>query len=360
MQHKKILSILTAAAAAVCCALPFNQKNISSGGVMKASAASVLEEYREWSQLDSRWGNTPMGGTTIRRSGCLITSLAIMAVNSGSIDEAAMKNLGISSIEEFDPGVLANAYTKVGGFSSGGAIQSWGTIHTIIPEITWGTDTYFKSTEKNKVAKELRGLMDEGWHIIARVNNGGFHWVYIESVGDDDSITMCDPALDTHDLYEGYSGGLQGEYWAVKGTNPPGTFELPPAVGEYFVADSEPVEIYSEMGEGTLQTVLNKGNVVNISEITDNYGFVESDDFSGWVDISLLEKAEENIEVKGDLNGDRVVDKYDLSLLNVYLQQSEQLPDGISVLTSAQLEAADLNGDGVVDLNDTREYLMLI
>lgn len=455
MQHKKIIGILTAIVTAACC---------GSAGTVSAAAraveetsvssdsASVYSEYREWSQLDPRWGNTPMGGTTIRRSGCLITSLAIMAVHSGSIDSAAMKNLGISDIEQFNPSVLANAYTSVGGFSGGGAISSWGTIHTLIPNITWGKDAYLKNTSKKAAAAELTSLMDEGWHIIARVNNGGFHWVYIESVGEDGSITMCDPAMDTHDLYEGYPSGLQGEYWALKGTNAPnecdaapkyeaalgieitslpertvfncgeeldltgGTvtlsgvdpktgewtgepvpmdsenisvdasaydpntfgsydivvkadmgyasaetvFQVTVCDGEYFVSDDSPVAVYSEQGGGTMQFPLKKGNVVQIEEYSGHYGFIASEDVSGWIDMSQLEKTEAHVHVKGDINNDGVVDKYDLSLLNSYLQNREQLPDCISTLTASQLEAADLNGDGSVDLLDVREFLTTI
>lgn len=49
-----------------------------------------------------------------------------------------------------------------------------------------------------------------------------------------------------------------------------------------------------------------------------------------------------------------------MSLLNTYLQQKEELPNGVSTLTAVQLYSADLNGDGVVDLKDVREYLMII
>lgn len=455
MKQKKIIGILTAIVTAACCAAAETSSAvdivIGETSVSSDSSVSVYNEYREWSQLDPRWGNTPMGGTTIRRSGCLVTSLAIMAVHSGSIDSAAMANLGISDIEQFDPGVLANAYTSVGGFSGGGAISSWGTIHTLIPNITWGKDAYLQNTSKQAAAEELRSLMDEGWHIIARVNNGGFHWVYIESVGDDGSITMCDPALDTHDLYEGYSG-LQGEYWALKGTEAPhaagdkyeaalnieitslpdrtmfqcgeeldftgGTVTLSgvdPKTGEwsgepvpmtaknvsidisaydpdtcgsydivvradmgyaaaetsfevtvcnqpneYFVKEDSPADVYSEQGSGAVQFSLKKGSVVYIDEYNDGYGYIVSEEISGWVDMSQLEKTEDHVHMKGDLNNDGIVDKYDLSLLNSYLQNKEQLPDGITTLTVSQLDAADLNGDGVVDIADVREFLMII
>lgn len=388
MQKKKIIGIITSAAAAICCVLP--NTSIVKEETKTVSAAetfSIYDEYLDWSQLDSRWGATPMGGTTIRSSGCLLTSLAIMAVHSSSIDSKAMANMGITDIEQFNPGVLANAYTSVGGFSYGGAISSWGTITTLVPQIQFGKDAYFASTEKTAVAKELKSKMDEGWHIIARVNNGGYHWVYITGVGDDGSIIMCDPAKDTHDLYEGYSGGLQGEYWQLKGTNPvsvtpdipkeePVTTEPPtepPTIpqptepvmdeseaGEYYVTASDPTAVTADQGAGAVQTVLKSGNVINISGTIDGFGMVVSEDFSGWVDMALLQPTKGETNSRGDINGDGVVDKYDLALISAYLMQSAESPDGVSTLCSGELRAADINGDGEVNNADLEVYLAAI
>ncbi len=459
MQHKKLFGLfaafLTAAYCSVPAAMAVEETEELPSIVTEISTNSIYDEYRDWSQMDSRWSATPMGGTTIRKSGCLLTSLAIMAVHSGSIDSTALDIMGITDIEQFNPGVLANAYTNANGFSYDGSIISWGTISTIIPNITFGADKYFQNTEKTAVAEELKALMADGWHIIARVNNGSFHWAYIESVGEDGSITMCDPAVDTHDLYEAYPNGLQGEYWMLKGTNPPtasaaekeeigipsemeiasmpdktvfqcgedldltggkiilrgndaekgdwtktvamtdsdvisvdvsaydagtaGTYEIIITAegtegelqasfevtvcyntGEYYVSSDEPAVIYSEQGEGEKVYPLKKGNVINISEIDGDFGYVAAADVSGWVDMKLLAKTEEHIHEKGDINNDGNVDKYDLSLLNTYLQQKETLPGGVSVLTAVQLYSADLNGDGMTDLSDVREYLMIV
>lgn len=460
MQCKKIMSLFAAVLTAAYCAVPsamavevVSEETAVTGEIAVAefSNVSVLEEYRDWSQMDPRWSETPMGGTTIRSSGCLLTSLAIMAVHSGSIDSTAMTNMGITSIEQFNPGVLANAYTNANGFSYDGAIASWGTINTIIPNITFGADRYFQNTEKSAVAEEINALMAEGWHIIARVNNGGYHWVYIESAGADGSITMCDPAFDTHNLYEAYPNGLQGEFWMLKGTNAPhasvednaplkveiasmpdrtifqfgeeldltggtvtvsgkdeekgswsqtvdmvtsdlitvdtsaydaltpGKYEIVitaeagddkaevsfeaevlQSIGEHYVSAEESAAVYSEQGKGEVVYNLRNGDVINIVKVVDGYGFVASIDISGWVDMKYLKKTEAHLHAKGDINNDGNVDKYDLSLLNSFLQQKEQLPNGISVLTAVQLYAADINGDGMTDLNDVREYLTIV
>lgn len=450
MKHKRIISFITALTAAFCCAVTSFAPSGKPVEKEATAAVSVYDEYREWSQLDSRWSSTPMGGYSVRSVGCLITSLAIMLVRSGSIDKTAMSNLGISSINSFNPGVLANAYTRYGGFTYGGAIASWLTIEKIVPNVKWGMDSYFKSTYKPSAAKEIKSLMDDGYHVIARVNNGGFHWVYIESVKSDGSIVMCDPARDTHDLYEAYPYGLQGEYWALKGSVAPnalnegsiameitkpdkiaykygepldfkggtvtisgvdpvagkwanktvpmtdngGTFKIdssmydPYTPGEYklkvtaeksyakvsryftvkvypeaceYVLDEDiEIDVTSKRGGGNVVAALKKGYVVDFSKCDLTYGCISNESFTGWVPHAFLVKAEQCEYAAGDINGDGIVDKYDLSLLNTYIQQSEILPEGIYTLTASQRKAADINGDGVIDNSDVFEYLLII
>lgn len=466
MQHRskrRVFSIITAFTAALCFSVQAIPTAETGGFSITANAAgeqaSIYDEYLSWSQLDTRWGSTPMGGSNIRSSGCLLTSLAIMAVHSDSIDDEAMKNLKISNIEEFNPGKLADAYSGVNGFTSGGAIASWGTIHQLVPQIEWGADKYFKSTDKKKVADELNSLMDEGWHIIARVNNGYFHWVYIREVDENGDIIMSDPAKEEESLYEAYPNGLQGEYWMIKGKKAPkecGTVReyepslevllTPPAKTEYvmgeeldlssssvtisgvdpktgewqngaeeisldsaeysvdlgdfdpettgtytitvnaekeyasasasfevtvsepvmengteyFLKDQENLPVYEFPEEGKIVSELNKGNVVFISEYSGKFGLISSESFTGWVDVEMLERVESLSRDIGDINGDGKVDKYDLALLNIYIQQNELLHDGVSTLSAAELKAADVNGDGTVNIDDVIEYLTII
>lgn len=216
----KLISTAAAAVTAVCAL---------TAAVPPANAGYLQDEYFSWSQMDERWSATPMGGTTIRSSGCLLTSLSIMIMDSGSLDEQAMKNLGIEKTEDFNPGVLANGYTSIGGFSGGGAINSWLDIQKLVPKVQFGADKNFISTEKDKVLAEINSLMAQGWYLIARVNTayGGWHWVYIRGIKDG-VLYMSDPANPNPDLYEVYPGGLQGEYWMLKGAEPPDMDFVPP------------------------------------------------------------------------------------------------------------------------------------
>lgn len=364
---KKIFSVISAFMMSLCFMIPTASSADCIPDDVSADFSedvSIYDEYLSWSQLDERWGDTPMGYSNIRSSGCLLTSLAIMAVHSDSIDDEAMANMGITDIEQFNPSVLADAYTSVNGFTSGGAIASWGTVHKLIPQIEWGNDSYFENTEKSAVADEIRSMNNEGWHIIARVvtSYGGWHWVYIQGVTDDDNIIMSDPAKEESDLYSAYPDGLQGEYWILKGKNPPsyssntnGSTENPE---EYFIQNSEPVTVYSESGNAS--AVLTAGSVVSISEYNGNLGLIESSDFTGWIDVSLLTETEKAEQMKGDINNDGKVDKYDVALLNTYLQQKELLPDGVSTLSASELSAADINGDGSVNSGDVIAYIRTI
>ncbi|MCR5708265.1 MAG: hypothetical protein K6G82_08325 [Ruminococcus sp.] len=249
--HEKIAKRLIGTAAAAVVAVS------TLTAALPSQAAYKQEEYLTWSQLDERWGATPMDSTTVRSSGCLITSLAIMIMDSGSLDDTAMKNLGIEKAEDFNPGVLAKGYTSIGGFGSGGYIKSWLDIQKLVPKVKWGYDQNLKSVEnkiekteldasgnevkklvpdKAKVAAEVQALLEQGWYIIARVNTayGGWHWVYIRGV-DGEDIYMSDPANLNPLLYEVYPDGLQGEYWALKGANSPETEYVPPEQFEPYV-----------------------------------------------------------------------------------------------------------------------------
>ena len=457
---KRLLGTATAVLTAVCAL---------TASLPQANAAYKQEEYLTWSQMDERWSETPMGTTTIRRSGCLVTSLAIMIVDSGSLDEAAMKNLKIEKAEDFNPGVLAEGYTSVDGFSEGGAIKSWLDIQKIVPSVKWGNDTNLKSVEskieitepdengeevtkqvvdKAKVAAEVQGLLSQGWYIIARVNTayGGWHWVYIRGV-DGEDIYMSDPANINPLLYEVYPDGLQGEYWALRGKNspeiefvPPEKFEphvdieiiTPPKtmyaygeqldlsacvvkrkgkdltgteweedpvplteaeniahsvcfnpeypgdyelsiwteteygfgetnikltisqpVGEYFLDSVQKTKVYSSELGGKPIMSLNSGEVVNVTECRGNLGHIEAQNFTGWADVSKMTRVTESAKhIKGDINGDGIIDKYDLAHLNMYIRRSASLTEGISLLTAIETEAADINSDNKVDEAD--------
>lgn len=333
--------------------------------------AGAAEDYHKWRQMDERWGNVDINGTTLARSGCLVTSLSIMLRHSDSIDAAALKNMNISNVDQFNPGVLANAYSARNGFNYYGGIASWGTISQIAPLVTFNRDAYLKSTSKADIAAEIKSMLDQGFHIILNVN--GHHWVYVEGVVNGE-VYMIDPASDNPLMFSEYQISGNNEYWALKCKNPPKytgaltttttttTVSTTAALNEYICTVEDTEMVYSsEDCTGTPVAELKNGYSVTIGKQSEDCGAVMMSDgtVTGWVKMKVLAPAPKNEDVKpGDINNDGKVDMYDLAVLNEWL--SESLPSGISSLSSSEVSAADINGDGVTDENDVLFYLMTI
>ena len=89
-----------------------------AGSVDPKNTAHAAEDYRTWSQKDDRWANTAMGGSTIRESGCYVTSIAMVAAASGARDT-----------DSFDPGVFARQLNNIGAFSWDGSLMYWASVN---------------------------------------------------------------------------------------------------------------------------------------------------------------------------------------------------------------------------------------
>ena len=414
---KRIISLLTA--------LLFFSVIIQLDPI-KSNRTSAAEDYHTWRQMDPRWGSISMNGTTVAKSGCLITALSMMARASDSLDEAALKNLGITSVDEFNPGVLAQAYNARNGFNYGGSIASWGTINKIIPQINFIKDAYLNSYTKESIAAEIKGMMNQGYHIILNAN---WHWVYIEGVVGND-IYMIDPASDTRLLYDEYQIYGGNEYWALTCKNPPAPFTPPstdttttdittseatdttttttsettmtttttekattskttttttaktttsktttttttaePDVpadmpeGEYYNPTLDGIGIYASADmSGEPIAFVRTNEVVYAAECKGKAGHISgSDGFAGWIDLSGMSPVkEEASRNRGDINSDGKTDMIDLGMLSEYLKSLEVIPDGVSIFTGCEKEAADINGDGKVNSGDVLVYLVLV
>lgn len=390
----------------------------------------AAEDYTKWKQADPRWSSNDMSGDTMGASGCLVTSIAMMAMHSGSIDSAAAKNMGISSPDKFNPGVLCDAYRNRNGFVHG-CIAYWRMIDDIVPAISFVRDSHLSSTSRSGIAQEVKAMLNSGLHVILNVN--GHHWVYVYAASDND-LYMMDPASKskTASVFDEYGVYGNNEYWALKGAKVPAksggilvdalkkkvtpkqtssatttkvtttaakttttttkatttkatttttttttttstTTSTTTATGtaiepvEYSYNGDTEMPVYDSVKEGTSDYSLNGGESFVIYAVYKDYGRIATSDGKGlgWVDINELTPANTDEtasaeHIKGDIDGNGVVDMYDLSLLNDYLKRKAELPDGISVLRSDELKAADINGDGAVDNNDVTEYLKLL
>ena len=350
--------------------------------------ADAADDFRLWRQNDIRWGNEPIGGSTVRQSGCYMTSIAMAAVASGARDT-----------EDFDPGVFARELNKINAFNQWGGLASWGSVNKVIAEVSiTSKNLNFTSADQSGKAAEIKKCLDEGNYVICNV---GGHWVYIDGVIGDD-VYMADPAKDEILMFEAYNNESIAFYQTLKGKEPYNGFtplydsaedetaeettaEVAAAVttttasalasvkvsasktgeavfstGEYCCTESRVLVFDEPDPKSTAGIVLVKGNVVNVVKVSGDFGEVRIDGKNGWVDFNSFCAASTKKLEAGDINDDGVSDEYDLAVINEYLSSIGVLPEGVSVLTSSEISAADINGDGVVDNTDVLMFLMLV
>ena len=163
--------------------------------------SKAAESYRSWRQMDSRWSGIMLGTesyASLGGSGCLVTSLAMLAVHTGLRNE-----------ESFNPGVFANQLKKADAFNRWGGISSWAKISQVIPEmsVVWAPEKYsyyWGTTDKNIKLNMLKSFMMEGYWPLVNVNT--HHWVMVEGIVGD-KVYMIDPATDNTDMF-GYYGNI--------------------------------------------------------------------------------------------------------------------------------------------------------
>ena len=184
-----------------------NTKNMLSA-VMVAVTAAVCsitmpgayaeDNDRSWSQLDPRWSSTLLGSqayTSIGSSGCLVTSLAMLAVHTGVKNE-----------NDFNPGIFADSLKSVNAFNQWGGLANWNAVTKVIPEmsIVWKPDMYsgyWGTNDKERKIAMLKQFMEDGYWPLVNVNT--HHWVVVERVTDD-TVYMLDPASDDTDMFAHY------------------------------------------------------------------------------------------------------------------------------------------------------------
>jgi hypothetical protein len=179
---------------------------VMAGVYRPSQTAKAAEDFRLWRQMDSRWGNTAIGGSNVRRSGCYITSIAMVAVASGARDTSS-----------FNPGVFAQQLNNIGAFNSSGGLSSWASVNKVVNEISIDSaNLSFKSSDRKGKAAEIKAALDKGSYVICNV---GGHWVYIDGVIGDD-VYMADPAKDDILMFDAYSNANITVYQLLKGKKP--------------------------------------------------------------------------------------------------------------------------------------------
>lgn len=140
--------------------------------------AEAAEDWRAWKQGDSRWGSIKLGdSSTMSGAGCLVTSVAKIMVQSGYV-----------SIDSFDVGTLikwlnANNTSSSPSFTSSGGLY-WAKPTQMVSGLKFVDHEYgikHGITGKSATCEaQLLNLVEEKYHIILKVNNGG-HYIAVDN-----------------------------------------------------------------------------------------------------------------------------------------------------------------------------------
>lgn len=163
-------------------------------------------ECLSWLQTDSRWSNKRLGksGETMGKSGCAVTSVAILTAYTESITDT-----------EYDPGYLCDYLSNNGGFDNNGNL-----LWNVAPAITHVGRGEFTGQSQKQIIDKIAKLMDDGYYVILDVKNGS-HYVAIIGIIDG-ILTMSDPAQnDITDVFEKYSASSCKYYHYFKGAKSP-------------------------------------------------------------------------------------------------------------------------------------------
>ncbi|HCG35574.1 MAG TPA: hypothetical protein DER23_04430, partial [Clostridiales bacterium] len=137
-------------------------------------------EYATWTQSDPRWGSMTLGTgkTTMAASGCVVTSLAMLAVHYGLQNETT-----------FNPGTLLQSFNTAEALTSGGSLY-WNMVDSVLPGIVYKGKADLTGTVANK-ASALNNYMAQGYAVLINVNRS--HWVALRYVSGD-IVSIFDPA----------------------------------------------------------------------------------------------------------------------------------------------------------------------
>ena len=155
--------------------------------IISFAANAEAEDYRAWTQYDSRWGNMKMGTSTLAAKGCLVSSIAKLIIQAGLRNQS-----------NFNIGTLNAWLNNNGGFS--GASLYWGKPAEYIDGFNFygfllGSGSHSSISYNDEIVEWAK----QGYHMAICVRNGG-HWVAVDEPRTVSSGTV-------YIMDSGYSGG---------------------------------------------------------------------------------------------------------------------------------------------------------
>lgn len=154
-----------------------------------------------WRQSDSRWGSTRLGAsTTMSKSGCAVTSLAIAISCSGvTINDAA----------NFNPGTFVNRLNNTGGFDDNLLIwKNNNAVKYYAPSFQFSTQQKVSGSASDKVKSVMQHVGNNKSILLYFKNeqHPGGHYVVLKSISGT-TFTVYDPSPGSVQTYN--AEGLQ-------------------------------------------------------------------------------------------------------------------------------------------------------
>lgn len=128
------------------------------------------EDYRGWSQVDSRWGSIRLGSSyyTVKSSGCLVTSVTKLLIQSGLRDA-----------DDFNVKTMTKWMNRHGGFTSGG-LFCWDKVSSYESKFKYcGTIMSYSYYSASSYNAKLLKWIKQGYHMVIAVKGAG-HWVAVD------------------------------------------------------------------------------------------------------------------------------------------------------------------------------------
>ncbi|MCI9279182.1 MAG: hypothetical protein HFJ02_00050 [Bacilli bacterium] len=148
-----------------------------------------------WKQGDPRWGKIRLGSskTTMSKSGCLVTSVAIAMTCSGT---------QINNASSFTPGALVNKLNATNGFNeTGGLYWDASAIRSFAPNFIYVGNRTVSGSPEQKVETIKQQIASDKIILLhfTNIKHLSGHWVVLKSITDT-TFTVYDPAGNEKDV----------------------------------------------------------------------------------------------------------------------------------------------------------------
>ena len=154
-------------------------------------------DWRSWKQCGFSWSNitVPKSSKTLCNIGCLITSVTMQIVRSGTA----------TVVDNVDPSVSVKKFS----FVSGGNLV-WASVKNLAPNFLYNKKIYLMGLSKEKIAQKINNELNKGNYIVLGVSKKDrtsvHHYVALDYVDlNTNKIYIIDPGSNNNsDLYDVY------------------------------------------------------------------------------------------------------------------------------------------------------------